>query len=365
MKNWQIIGIFTFLIIGTVLVSGCTQDNNKYCSDNFPGTYYDPSSKMCEHPPIPTLIAEPITGSIKNSQYSSDSDGKPPIISPIATPTKNPETGLISKSFPYILRGESGNINTNLYSGVNNEILSHPSPVWCTRHNYDSSPCASDETRQYLLKYLDDPDQKKYLGGLVNSIKSITSNKDDQARIAISLVQNIPYDYSKSGSLSTDVRFPYRVLYENTGICEEKSLLLAYLLRELGYGVVLFEFKSENHMAVGVKSPPQYSYKNSGYAFIESTSPSIITDSQGNYVGAGKLTSTPQIFQISEGNSMTSISEEYNDAITYYQVYNQISQIHNTYGSVLDQYQYSRWASLDDQFRSLTGKYGIKLTTSS
>jgi hypothetical protein len=365
MKKWQIIGIFTFLIIGTILVSGCTQDNNKNCSDNFHGTYYDPSSKMCEHTPIPTLIPEPIPGSIKNSQNSSNSAGKPPIISPIATPIKNLETGLISKSFPYILRGKSGNINTNLYSGVNSEILSHPSPVWCTRYNYDSSPCTSEETHQYLLKYLDDSDQKKYLGSLVNSIKSITPNKDDQARIAISLVQNIPYDYSKSGSLSTDVRFPYRVLYENTGICEEKSLLLAYLLRELGYGVVLFEFKSENHMAVGVKSPPQYSYKNSGYAFIESTTPSIITDSQGNYVGAGKLTSTPQIFQISEGNSMTSISEEYNDVITYYQIYNQINQIHTTYGSVLDQYQYSRWLSLDNQFRSLSSKYGIKFTTSS
>jgi hypothetical protein len=144
-----------------------------------------------------------------------------------------------------------------------------------------------------------------------------------------------------------------------------KSLLLAYLLRELGYGVVLFEFKSENHMAVGIKSPSQYSYRNSGYAFIEPTAPTIITDSQGDYVGAGKLTSTPQIFQISDGNSMTSISEEYDDARTFHQVYNQITQIHNTYGNVLDQYQYSRWLSLDNQWRSLVNKYGIQVKTSS
>lgn len=93
--------------------------------------------------------------------------------------------------------------------------------------------------------------------------------------------------------------------------------MLAYLLRELGYGVVLFEFNSENHMAVGVKSPIQYSYLNSGYAFIESTSPTIITDSQGNYVEAGKLTSTPQIIQISDGSSMTTISEEFDDACIF------------------------------------------------
>jgi hypothetical protein len=35
------------------------QDNNKYCRDNFPGTIYDPSSKMCEHTLEPTPIPTP------------------------------------------------------------------------------------------------------------------------------------------------------------------------------------------------------------------------------------------------------------------------------------------------------------------
>jgi hypothetical protein len=245
---------------------------------------------------------------------------------------------LISKSFPYTLRGKAGSIKTILYSGVNNEILSQTSPVWCIRYNHDSSPCTSEETRQYLLKYLDDPDQKKYLNGLLNSITSTTPIKDDQVRIAISLVQNIPYDYAKSDTVGTDVRYPYQVLYENTGICEEKSLLLAYLLRELGYGVVLFEFKTENHMAVGIKSPSQYSYINSGYAFIESTTPTIITDSQGNYIGAGKLTSKPQIIQINDGLSFLSISEEYQDSLTFNQFGDE--------GGTLPPEKYRQWEML-------------------
>jgi hypothetical protein len=57
---------------------------------------------------------------------------------------------------------------------------------------------------------------------------------------------------------------------------------------------------------------------------------------------------------------MTSISEEYDDANTFHQVYNQITRIYNTYGSVLDQYQYARWSSLDNQWRSLCNKYGVK-----
>jgi len=59
MINWKITGILAVLIIGFLMISGCTQDNSKYCSDNFPGTYYNPSSKMCEHTLEPTPIPTP------------------------------------------------------------------------------------------------------------------------------------------------------------------------------------------------------------------------------------------------------------------------------------------------------------------
>jgi hypothetical protein len=59
MRTWKITGILAVLIIGFLLISGCTQDNSKYCTDNFPGTYYNPSSKMCEHTPEPTPVPTP------------------------------------------------------------------------------------------------------------------------------------------------------------------------------------------------------------------------------------------------------------------------------------------------------------------
>jgi hypothetical protein len=192
--------------------------------------------------------------------------------------------------------------------------------------------------------------QKKYLDNFVSSIKSKTSNKDDQVRIAISLVQKIPYDYSRLNSVNFKLRSPYELLYESKGVCSEKSLLLAHLLREFGYGIVLFDFSSENHMAVGIKSPNQYSYKNTGYAFIEATAPSIPTDSQGNYVGAGRLISTPQIFQVSDGISFSSISEEYQDA----QTLNRLTNM----GPILAENDYLTW-------RALANKYGIIADSSS
>jgi len=259
----------------------------------------------------------------------------------------NLETGATTRTFDYVLRGRSGSITTTLYSGIENYLGSISKPATCVRYNGDPSSCTQEETRLYYLKYLDESSQKKTLNELVSRIKSQTSNKDDQARIAISLVQNIPYDYNSLNSRSTDMKYPYEVLYQNTGVCSEKSLLLAYLLRELGYGVVLFEFESENHMAIGIKSPSQYSYKNSGYAFIEATTPSIVTDSNGDYVGAGKLTSSPEIMQISQGDTFSSVSEEYLDA----QLFNQLLSM----GQVLDISHYNQWVGLMQ-------KYGMKTT---
>ena len=292
---------------------------------------------------VNSYINDPAGSDATNPQTSDTKNSQPLAIVQSIIPQTNYETGLISKSYGYAVRGKSDSISVNLYSGVYNKISSEGTPPSCVRYNHDTSPCTSDEIQQSYLKFIDDQYQKKDLDNLINSIKAKTSIKDDQARIAISLVQNIPYDYSKLYTVSTDMRYPYEVLYDNTGICAEKSVLLAYLLRGLGYGVVLFEFKAENHMAVGIKSPSQYSYLNSGYAFIESTSPTIITDSQGNYVGAGKLTSTPQIFQISEGNSMTSISEEYQDSISY----NQLGT-----GRTLAPVKYKQW-------EMLVWKYGL------
>jgi len=310
----------------------------------------------------PTAIPTSMTDAIQQHAVATQ------ILQPVDTIlVQNYETGGSTDIFNYILRGKTGLISTTLYQGVSNQQQSVAKPAICIRYLSDPAPCTQEEIRLYYLKYLDEPTQENGLNELIEQIKLKTSNRDDQARIAISLVQNIPYDYANLNSTTRtkSTKYPYQVLYENHGLCGEKSLLLAYLLRELGYGVVLFEFNSENHMAVGVQSPIQYSYLNSGFAFIESTSPTIITDSQGDYVGVGKLTSTPHIIRISNGSSMTSISEEYNDARTFYQVYNQITQIHDTYGNVLNQYQYSRWLLLDNQWKSLVRKYGIKLKTPS
>jgi len=200
----------------------------------------------------------------------------------------------------------------------------------------------------YYSPFLDDPDQRIHLDGILSQIRAKAKSTDDQARISISLVQHIPYDVASSSS----VRYPYQVLCDNTGDCDEKSLLLAYLLRELGYGVALLCYEQENHMAVGIAAPPEYDCHDSGYAFVETTRPSIITDDGGDYANIGRLTSVPTIVPIAEGRSLAGIEEEYRDA-------RELIDLRNSGrppDAVLDSYHYARWQILED-------KYGLNVRT--
>ena len=225
-------------------------------------------------------------------------------------------------------------------SRVNSTISSKPAPVACLRYFNDSAGC--------YASYIDEPDGKTYLDDMVRSIEEKTSDPDDQARIAISLVQTIPYDQNEAADVKSSPgirgQYPYEVLYNDAGICQDKSFLLAYLLRGLGYGVVLFDFPLQNHMAVGIKSPDHYSYYHSGYAFIETTTPSIPTDSEDSYIDVGKLTTAPQIVPIHDGDSFLGISEEYQDAIT-------LNKLETTGGSLAPE-QYQEW-------QTLVWKYGL------
>jgi hypothetical protein len=170
---------------------------------------------------------------------------------------------------------------------------------------------------------------------LVEKIQQRAPNRDDDARIAISLVQNLRYSEPTERTL-------YEVLYEQQGACGEKSELLAYILNKLGYDVVLLKFPEDKHMALGIKCPPQYSYQKSGYCFIETTEISIPTYSSGEYQGGGKLHKTYSIISISnQTRSFSTIGDEALDAAELDRIqngqierndYNEMMHIFTKYG---------------------------------
>jgi hypothetical protein len=219
------------------------------------------------------------------------------------------------RSYPYVLRGGAGTIRLEPDPDLYNRLAAGDPPLVCTTPVSGTDPCPEDKVARYYRGIIDRPEEKPYLDRLVRAIREKTDVRDDQARIAISLVQQIPYGINNSYAYGNGyLRTPAMVLYDRSGICDEKSLLLAYLLRDLGYGVVIFSFPGQDHTAVGIRSPAAYAYNTTGYAFVETTFPAIVTDDQGEYGNNGRLTGPPVMYTIADGASFESVAAEYADA---------------------------------------------------
>jgi hypothetical protein len=91
----------------------------------------------------------------------------------------------------------------------------------------------------------------------------------------------------------------------------------------------------------------KYSWNNSGYCFIETSGPSIITDTAISYVGGVSLESEPQIINISEGVSLGEHLGEYGDAKTLMRIKSKIDS--ERIINFLDKWKLSR----------LNEKYGL------
>jgi len=215
-------------------------------------------------------------------------------------------------SLKYILKGKEDSIKFEVYGGLNDYLAKLSEEDY-----YDSS------WKNFIMENLNEEKQQEQLWLLVEKIKSEATNLDDQARIAISIVQNIRYDEYAAKFDEVEFRYPYETLYDKIGVCGDKSILLAFLLRELGFGVVVFEYNTEEHRSIGIKCSDEYDYQNTGYCFIETTTPSIITDSEGEYNDYRmasykgkyltlKLSNPSEIIYISNGTSFDAM-EEYFD----------------------------------------------------
>ena len=179
--------------------------------------------------------------------------------------------------FNWKYKGKNYDINETLYDSYYNFY-----------HNL-STNIFSDEKNPYDLneKYNELFIQKREGDNLIKSIAdSIRDlgeknklNENQIAELALNFVQTIPYDNDKFKNrqaglkgFSEKVTFPYEVLYENKGVCQDKSYLAYALFKDLGYGVAIFLFQNENHMSIGIKCPKEYSNYDSGYCFAETTS---------------------------------------------------------------------------------------------
>jgi hypothetical protein len=131
-------------------------------------------------------------------------------------------------------------------------------------------------------------------------------------------------------------------LYDQAGVCGEKTLLLACILKELGFGTAVMDFEAEKHRVLGIKCSWESDYFGTGYCFVETTGPQIPTDALGIYAGQ-QLQSRPQIVVLNEGKELGSLTEEVKDA----QAWQHFRDI-----DTLSRGEYRQWLGI-------AGKYGL------
>ncbi|MCX6683495.1 MAG: hypothetical protein NTZ37_02015 [Methanoregula sp.] len=124
---------------------------------------------------------------------------------------------------------------------------------------------------------------------------------DEYLELITVYIQSLRYETREQNP----VKFPVETVVDNAGDCDDKSLLLAGLLSREGYPVALLLFGPESHMAVGVGSD-DYHYKNTGYAFVETTNYSFIGVPTDKLGGNLTLYSDPVIIPISNGTKLFS-----------------------------------------------------------
>ena len=153
-------------------------------------------------------------------------------------------------------------------------------------------------------------------------------DENQLVELVAAFVQSIPYDQGKTDrretgldGISEKTTYPYEVLYDQTGVCQDKSYLAYRILQELGMGVSIFLFPDprDNHMAVGVRCPSEYANYDSGYCFLETTGTGNKIGTIPSLVSASRVATA----QIEIGDVLDDRSEERYQALGRVEILNE------------------------------------------
>ncbi len=173
-------------------------------------------------------------------------------------------------------------------------------------YSYQGNKLPANWREEYYQMFISHPDDQKVIRQLIDQLTSNTqgTSSDELVETVTAFVQgSVTYDWNTYYNLdNSTIRYPYETLVDGTGVCADKTILLARLLNELGYGLAIFTFERANHMALGIKVPNGFDNFRSGYAFIESTNYAPIGRIPDNYVGGLKLGNRPSVIRINSSD---------------------------------------------------------------
>lgn len=128
--------------------------------------------------------------------------------------------------------------------------------------------------------YVSDRHDDGYLRSIANAFEEYRRSEGLSSRqmidLAIAFVQGLEYTSDVNEPYNEYPKYPVETLKERGGDCEDTAILLAAILRTLGYGVVLLEVPSKKHMALGLKGedsiPGTYvEVDGTRYYYVETT----------------------------------------------------------------------------------------------
>jgi len=153
------------------------------------------------------------------------------------------------------------------------------------------------------LEMVNDPAQDQMYTDLIGQFRTIRDEEgltsDEYLELMATYVQSLTYQTNPD----TPTKYPVETVAEGDGNCGDKSVLLAGLLSREGYKVSLLLFTPEAHMAVGVGSTDAL-YKDTGYAYLESTNLSYVGVPPDELEGGVRLTSEPMVIPVGNGTTL-------------------------------------------------------------
>ncbi len=178
----------------------------------------------------------------------------------------------ITKHFEWTYGKYKFTWTVSVHSDVFHYYEIKPRPTWRGDYNYYAE----------FIEF-EDKELRKLAQGLKEWAKRNGFNYYDSVMFTVSFVQSLPYTSDKFTGFDEYTKYPIQTIIDQSGDCEDLSILAAALLKRQGYDVKLFYVKpkndsNSNHMAIGVLGDYYYSgtyIEKDGkkYFYVETTSP--------------------------------------------------------------------------------------------
>lgn len=168
----------------------------------------------------------------------------------------------------------------------------------------------NDWIEDYWPAFINEEHQDAFYDSVLAALRQVRDSAgldaDRYAELMTVFVQSLAY---KTDPVELEPKFPVETFVDGAGDCDDKTLLLAGLLSREGYDVAILMFEPEKHVALGIRSA-DIPYRDTGYAFVETTAQGFIGMVPDSFGSGVVLTSEPRVFGVDGGSRAYTAGDE-------------------------------------------------------